>query len=281
MNDYLAAIPAILASTAQRLDGVFDVPWPLWVGGLFPLYLGVLYFILWFRRGSSWPVRCIYPVTARGRGRDCRNHVPGEWYRCRYHNWLARYRHHDVDTSIQRWQTVDRRGAKVDRPAKGMGFLRATPARETLLYHNGFARPPFEVLKLLPLSLVAIVRRLLSMRLRTPASVDQTQERHEETHGFEVAEGMATVVPATQFTLGAFLVALLGTGVSVLLNAYPTPKAIVQWVAVLGFVLAWAAISRGVYHRRPDWLSSTCLVTAKWWATLFVPVAAATLLFGS
>lgn len=118
------------------------------------------------------------------------------------------------------------------------------------------------------------------MRLREPAEVSPAKERRAGIQGVEVAEGLSTVVSATQFTLGAFLGAILGTGVAMLLDGYPTPKAIVQWVAVLGFVLAWAAISRGVYHRKPDWLSSTCLTTVKWWAMVFVPVAAVALLFG-
>ncbi len=281
MNDYLSTIPLVLAAIARRLDNISDVPWPLWVGGLFPLYLGMLYCILWFRRGSTWPVRCLYPVTARGRGQDCRNIVPGEWHRCRYHNWRANYRYgHNVDTSIRRWETVDKQGRPIDRPAHGIGFLRAVPGRATLLYYNSFTRPPIDVLKLIPQKVSTVASSLWAMRLRTPVKSNPAQEIRAGIQGVEVAEGLSTVVSATQFTLGAFLVAILGTGAAMLLDGYPTAKAIVQWVAVLGFVLAWAAISRGVYYRRSDWLSSTCFTTVKWWAMVFVPVAAVAMIFG-
>ncbi|WP_181063393.1 hypothetical protein [Nocardia nova] len=34
------------------------IPWPLWIGGLFPVYVTVVSVLFWFLRGSVWPVQC-------------------------------------------------------------------------------------------------------------------------------------------------------------------------------------------------------------------------------
>jgi hypothetical protein len=57
-----------------------------------------------------------------------------------------------------------------------------------------------------------------------------------------VAEGLLSVARATRFTVNAFLAALFATGIAELPPA--TPKAMVQWGAILGFVLAWAPSAR-------------------------------------
>lgn len=46
-----------------------------------------------------------------------------------------------------------------------------------------------------------------------------------------------------------------------------------QYLSTLGFVLAWAATSAGIYSRSAQWLKDTCLKAVKWWAFIFVPVA--------
>lgn len=51
-----------------------------------------------------------------------------------------------------------------------------------------------------------------------------------------------------------------------------------QWGAVLAFVLAWAAISTGVYQGKENWLRGACGTGFKWWTWTFVPVAVAGLL---
>jgi hypothetical protein len=42
VNDYLSLLPTTLAWIAERLDRVSPIPWPFWIGGLFPLYLAAL-----------------------------------------------------------------------------------------------------------------------------------------------------------------------------------------------------------------------------------------------
>ena len=284
MNDYLSILPSLLRSSARQLDGVWFIPWPLWIGAFFPVYMSVVSFILWFRRGSTWPVWCIYPITSRHR--DCRHLVPGEWYRCRHHNWRARYKHHgghDVDTSLRRWQTI-KRGRVIDRPDQGMGFLRVTPAKKTLLYRNGYARQPIDVLKLLPEAVYNLVVRLGRMRLRDPSDIysDMPEDRSSGIQGVHVAEGLPLVIMATRFTLISTIVALLLTGIATIqfVARNDTARSVLQWVATLGFILAWAFVSRGVYHRRSNWLGSSVRSGLKWWLLTFVPVAATSLVLG-
>ena len=66
MNDYVSLLPSTLQWVAQLLTGVSPIPWPLWLGGLFPVYVAIVSVLVWFLRGTVWPVRCSYPVTSRG-----------------------------------------------------------------------------------------------------------------------------------------------------------------------------------------------------------------------
>lgn len=158
INDYLSVIPQVLVWTARRLENIWVVPWPLWIGGLFPIYLGTLYFMFWFRQGTVWPVRCNYPKTERNR--PCRHPAIGEWHKCRHHNKVRRYKNHTVDPTICRWETF-RNGRKVNSGKCGLGLFGRKPKRKTLLFYNGFARPVNHVLD----SIFEDVQRLVS-RLR-------------------------------------------------------------------------------------------------------------------
>jgi len=57
INDYLSTLPQTLQWVSQALDGLTGVPWPLWIGGLFPLYFCALAVTVWILRGTAWPVR--------------------------------------------------------------------------------------------------------------------------------------------------------------------------------------------------------------------------------
>ncbi|MGH3963632.1 MAG: hypothetical protein ACRDRY_10315 [Pseudonocardiaceae bacterium] len=277
--DYLSVIPQLLVWTARRLESIWFIPWPLWVGSLFPVYLGVIYFILWFRRGSVWLVKCAYPKTERNR--PCKNPVAGEWYKCRHHNKVRTYKSgHTVDPTINRWEKFDCNDRKVPSGACGKGLFWDKPAKKTLLFYDGFARRPRQALTAICEETCKLVSRVRTMKLRAPVEAEApTLKKRESVEGRDVTEGLLSVIQATRFTLVAFLVALLATGVAVLLPA--TPRAMTQWAAILGFILAWAAISRGIYQKKEDWLGGTCLAALKWWAWTFVPVAAVGLVFGS
>lgn len=278
VNDYISVIPQVLVWSARRLGKISVIPWPLWVGGLFPLYLGAVYFIFWLRRGTAWPVKCNYPVTEK-KG-PCRHLVTGEWYKCRHHNRRRTYAFgHTVDPTICRWQRFDRHGRKVDSGKCGIGLFGRKPKRKTLFFYNGFSRPVGHVLSSMHDETRKLVTRLRGMRLQPPTDPTVDQGTRKSVIGVDIAKEVATVIPATRFTLVAFIVALVATGVAVLLP--DTPKAMTQWAAILGFTLAWAAISQGVYRGKPNWLNGTCLAALKWWTWTFVPVAVIGLLFGS
>jgi hypothetical protein len=276
MNDYLSLLPSTFQWIAERLSSISGIPWPLWIGGLFPLYAAALSVMLWSMRGSAWPVRCLYPITSKRR--PCAQWVPGEWYRCRYHNWRASYKYgHEVDTKIRRWQQADRKGNLVDRPSIGVGILRVRPAGHALLYQNGYARKSLNVLGLVPEFVMTTCRRLAAMRFRSVP--DATAESSADVSDVKdnVTEGLLSVIQATRFASIIFFLALRVTGISVLLHG--NFRAAAQWTATLGFVLAWAAVSSGVYYKSGDWLFGACLKNLKWWTIIFVPVGILNLVF--
>lgn len=174
--------------------------------------------MLWVLRGSAWPVRCSYPITSKRH--PCRCWVPGEWYRCRYHNWRANYKYgHQDDTSIKRWQQVDKKRNLIDRPAKGgMGVLRVRPAGHALLYENGYTRKPLDVLTLIPEFVIRICRHLGAIRFRDAPRVTTVPSVGIAGMKYDVAEGLLSVVQATRFATITFFFALGATGLSILLH---------------------------------------------------------------
>ncbi|WP_282781947.1 MULTISPECIES: hypothetical protein [unclassified Nocardia] len=279
MNDYLGLLPETLKRIATNLDSVSPIPWPLWIGILFPIYIAAVSVVVWFLRGSVWPVHCAYPRTKRGG--PCRNWVAGEWSRCRYHNRRRTYRYGHEVVTIQRWQTFARRGQIVDRPERGVGVVRFRPAGATLLYEKGYSRPPAGVLRLLPDKVRAVALRIRDARLwsRRPPNdpQDDPSRRSSAATRTDLAEGLDRVVRATQFATGAFGVAIVITLIAVALSGNVATYA--QYVATLGFVLAWAATSSGIYERNPNWFTVTCRKAVRWWALFFVPVALVNLFY--
>lgn len=276
MNDYLSLLPSTFQWIAERLSSISGMPWPLWIGGLFPLYTAAISITLWTLRGNRWGVRCLYPFTSRRR--PCESRVWGEWYRCRYHNWRASYKYgHEVDTSIKRWQQADKNGNLIDRPAIGVGIVRVRPAGYALLYENGYARKPLDVLTLVPKFIMETCRRLGAVRFRSGPRVPTVVFADIVERKDDVAEGLLSVVQATRFATIAFFSALGVTGLSILLHG--NLRAVAQWVATLGFVLAWASVSAGIYQREYDWFYGACFKCLKWWVIIFVPVAALNLIF--
>lgn len=274
MNDYLSLLPSTLQWVSNQLGALSDLPWPLWIGLLFPIYVAVISTVVWFLRGRIWLVHCAYPKTSRGW--DCRNWVPGEWSRCRHHNQRRNYRFgHSVNPDLQRWQTFGKGDVVVDRPERGVGLLRLRPAGATLLYQRGYPRPPLLVLRQLPTASVAAWRRIRQARLKEPA--DSWEQGRTASARTDVAEGLERVVAATRFAMVAFIVAIALTAVAVLLDG--APQTVLQYLATLGFVLAWAATSSGIYSRSENWLRGACVKSLKWWSFIFVPVGVLNLVF--
>ncbi|WP_432845384.1 hypothetical protein ACQPXB_30980 [Amycolatopsis sp. CA-161197] len=275
MNDYLSLLPSTLQWVSNRLGSVSDVPWPLWIGLLFPVYVAAISVVIWLLRGRFWLVHCAYPKTSKGW--ECRNWVPGEWSRCRHHNRRRNYRFgHSVNPGIQRWQTFGKGDVIVDRPERGVGLVRLRPAGATLLYQRGYPRPPLLVLRQLPATAAAAWRRIRQARIKRPAGSQRVEVRPGDVRT-DVAAGLERVVAATRFAMVAFVAAIVLTGVAVLVSG--AAQTVLQYLATLGFVLAWAATSSGIYSRSETWLRGACLKGLKWWFFTFVPVAVLNLVF--
>lgn len=90
-----------------------------------------------------------------------------------------------------------------------------------------------------------LVSRLRRMRLRVPDTTDRPQDQLKSILGIDVAKELRSVIPATRFTLVAFLVALLATGIAVLLPTIPR-----RWHSG---ARSWRSFSRG----RPSVQAST------------------------
>lgn len=262
---------------SQSLGRISPIPWPLWLGSLFPLYAAVFSIFLWSMRGTTWPVRCIHPDTVKKR--PCEQWVAGEWYRCRYHNQPHLYRHGRVDTSIRRWQgrSADRNRAVVDLPATGQGIWRRRPPGIALFYQNGYVRTPGDVIRIAPFCIRRTVQRLSAVRLRLAGGSDSDSVAPALAARNALADKLDIVSAATRFAAVSFGAGLLLTLVSVVVSDIWVPVA--QWLATLGFVVAWAAISSGVYLREELWLGRACMKSFKWWAYIFVPVAVLNIAF--
>ncbi|MBB4689304.1 hypothetical protein [Amycolatopsis jiangsuensis] len=271
MNDYLSLLPSTLQWVSAQLGSVSSIPWPLWIGGLFPVYLAVVSGVLWLLRGRFWLLSCAYPRTSKGR--PCRIVVAGEWARCRHHNRPRRYAYGHQVQKLYRWQTFARGGEIVDSPDRGVGMFRLRPGGSTLLYVRGYARPPMAVLRLLPDKVKDGIGRLRKARLTAPAA----PEYSGTGRAADLADGLGGVVAATRFATAAFCVAIVLTVVAIPLSGLA--QTILQYLATLGFVLAWAATYSGLYTRSATWLRGACVKAAKWWALTFVPVGLANLGF--
>lgn len=275
MYDYLALLPSTFAAIATWLTRQVGPWWPLWIGAVFPVYAAVLSFMVWIFRGRLWPVRCLYPWTQQKW--PCENWVAGEWYRCHVHNEVKRYKHHGghwVDPNIKRWQIGDySTGLLVDRPVDGVGFIRIHPASHALLYRNGYARRPGDVILGVPNYIKESFRRARTVHIQNPAATGAEDSVILGSQGVRdaTARQLLTVVPATRFSLVVFGFALAASLIAIFVP--PTWQSLAQWLGTLGFVIAWSGLSAGIWQQREDWLSGACWKALKWWLTVFLPIA--------
>lgn len=275
MNDYLSLIPSTLEWISKQLDSVSPIPWPLWIGLLFPIYVGFVFTSVWVLRGRVWPVRCAYAKTSRNR--PCQEWVPGEWYRCRHHNKLRTYRYgHTVLLDLKRWQKVTKDGRVIDSEFHSPGLLRTRPQGSTLLYHNGFSRDPVDVIRLVPDHGKKLWQRAREMRLGikkmkvSPSIADECAE-------VEGTAGLERITNATRFSFVSVLVGLALSGVALMADG--GWKAGIQWLATLAIVTAWAGTTAGIYQRQELWFRGAVWKSTKWWLTIFAPVALVNLIF--
>jgi len=189
-----------------------------------------------------------------------------------------------VNTAVRRWQNFAKDGSIVNRRESGFGVLRLRPSGHTLLYEQGYVRPPMDVVRLVPDFTRTLYQRLRQMRLwnRRGSGAELAGGQIDESTPIagprtDIAEGLQGVVHATQFATIAFGVGLVFTLVAALLDA--GAQTVLQYLATLGFVLAWAAISSGAYQRNTTWLRVACLKSLKWWVVIFVPVGLLNLVF--
>lgn len=148
--DLLHQFVRALALVAMSLDRWFHIPWPLPVAVLFEPILAALDVVVWNLRGTVFPIACGYPRVKQGL---CTRPTFGEWHKCWYHRrWrLRRTDRHQVDPNLRRWETKLLKGKTVENTEiQGRGFLSMRCHRDTLLYHQGFARPRKDVFRMIP-----------------------------------------------------------------------------------------------------------------------------------
>jgi hypothetical protein len=248
-----------LALFAKWLDRVFHIPWPLVLALFFLPVVGALDVGVWYLRGMVFPIRCGY-LTVHGRKR-CKRMTAGEWHKCWYHGKrrLRRTDQHLVDPSMRRWQTglqEDDRGKFVKTVGVvGRGFLSKRSYRDTLLYHQGFARPPMDVRKIVPDVLddykSRAVDRWASLRsLGLRGLMPLTDRGSQQIATSHVLPG---VINATRLTLALVALGLLLVGVSIAVP--PTVKMFPEYFAAFLFTFALAFTLFGILKAEPDWRS--------------------------
>lgn len=258
MGDFLVFLAQALRAFGEWLSSRTQVPWPLVVGALLPVYAAGLSASIWWMRGRCWPVLCAYPSTTKGHA--CRNRVTGEWRRCHHHRRSRRRRtdQHTVVPELRRWQSVSRQGQVGTRADEvGRGLLLMNGRMSTLLYRRGFARPPTDVLRFVPVWWRESVELMRVARLRlqqvrdapgrwrailwsTPPSVGVVSDR------------LPVVIRATRFSVYAVAAGLLLVVTGVLLPPAAAPYA--DYCAAACFFITWAVLKQGVWLAEPAWL---------------------------
>jgi hypothetical protein len=260
-----------LALFATSLDRWFRIPWPLPIAVLFLPVLAVLYVIVWYLRGMTFPISCGYiKVGEKGR---CSRPALGEWHKCRYHSKrrLRKTDRHLVDPDMRRWQARLHEANPTEAAVTGRGFLSMHSHRDTLLYHHGFARPPQDVFKIIPPVLhdykSLVVERwtnLKSLGLRGLIPVTDKGSRQVTT-----SHVLPGVIHATRLTLVIVALGLGLVGVSIVVPS--VISVILEYGATFLFVIALAITRAGIWRAEQKWLRLASGEALKWiaWFTFF------------
>jgi hypothetical protein len=261
--EFVRVLVGWLVDVAVVLEGTpFSFAWPLLLALLLQLLLAGVSGVVWWARGAVWPINCGYPETTTGRG-PCHNDVLGEWSRCRIHRrrgWLRRTDSH-VIADLRRWQTI-RDDTVVERDdAGGSGFLRQHSERIGLLYYRGWARPPKDVARLLPVMLEDYRYRFAQLRAswRPP--------RGGLLRSRATSVTLADVIVACQLIAGLLIIGLAFIGgAGVMKSRAPgseATRAVLEYAAVFFLYFAVVIFKNAVVGRRdgngrvlpmPDWM---------------------------
>jgi hypothetical protein len=241
-----------LEQFALAMDKMFGIPWPLVIAALYVPFLLGLNLLVWWMRGTVWPLACDYPTAKRG---ACKNRALGEWHRCHVHSarrlrWTDR---HLIQPELRRWETFSR-GRVVERAdAYGRGVVLMKTERLSALYHRGFARPPRNAFRLMPgvvrdhaQRIWSIVRELRELGLRA-----LLLSRPQRT-SLGVSPLLEHTIRATRLTSALVVAALVVVGISIV--AHSTVKAALEYGDEFVFIGAMATGRSGIGHPGPRWL---------------------------
>ncbi|MGW2664431.1 hypothetical protein ACWCW7_26025 [Nocardia tengchongensis] len=272
----------LLESYGKALDHLspWGIPWPLTFALVFPIIALILASLVWWSRGTSWPVRCDYPITTTGH--PCRNRVWGEWRRCHHHRPGTHRRGSREVRKLLRWQTVQRGGRLIERQdIRGHGFLRARSEVRGLLYYRGFARPPRNVIGFWRTwmserrdgltKLVSQFRQVGGLRSFFAGTVDSTVR-------VGVSDRLPQVIWASRLTLLLAITGLALVGFAVWRN-YGPDEVLVNYTATFAFIAAWAVARSGIWDGatatsanppRGDWLRKAALHSVRWFGSFMI-----------
>lgn len=261
--DWLHLLVEALVLFSLALDRWLHIPWPIPIAILFVPFTAALSVVVWWIRGMVIPVACGYPTTKPGQ--RCRRLTVGEWHKCWQHarEWRRRTDRHTVDPSLRRWQLVGGSGPEDDPNLRGYGFLRTNSRREGLLYHQGFARPPRDVFRLVP-QMVLDRWRLVRTRSRALRKLGWRglliSPPHATTLG--VASVLPSVIWATRTTL-----LLVAAGLGGVIVSVPLPevaRALVEYVATFLLIGAVTVVRFGVVGANPRWVGPAVRQACRW-----------------
>ena len=238
---------------SQDLDRWLGIPWPLVIGVLFLPIVAFLDASVWYLRGMVFPIPCGYP-TVRGRGR-CRRLTLGEWHKCWYHSKLL-YRktdNHVVDPKMRRWISVSRQDGVVSPKLVGRGFLSTRSHRDTLLYRQGFARPPGDVFRMMPEVLLDYkVRSLQRWEAVRGVGLRGLIGRDQSAKQIAASDILPGVIAATRLVLVLVALGLLLVGVSVVVP--DLIGTMFEYCATLALISALMIARSGIWRAQLEWL---------------------------
>jgi hypothetical protein len=273
--EFLRLLVQALALFATWLDRVFKIPWPLVLAVFFVPVVAALDVGVWCLRGMTFPIPCGY-IRVHGKGR-CQRMTLGEWHKCWYHRKrrLRRTDKHLVDPNMRRWET----GLHEDDPAEtlgviGRGLVRMRSRQDTLLYHQGFARLPRDVRKIMPEVLSdykqRAIERWASVRsLRWRGLFPLSNPGGQQIATSDVLPG---VINATRLTLVMVVLGLVLVGVSIAVPA--TISVAFEYFATFLFLFALAFTRSGIWRAKPEWVGVSIKEALKWIVSLTALAAA-------